>query len=333
MIQTAGGADVLTEKAMIVLHDRPLVPLSAAIFEHLAECADTGRTLQLVTPPDARITIPLRTSRAQWIVHDDGYYEGLTGRPMRWDRDMFVPLPGARDYAPAYTTPLALPICPQLVLTLQATHSPGAPLGEHVHHLMRLFTGRPPAGWGTTEPLQHPWDATDLTAHVHTTANTRLIAVASGDRPAIATLNFALSDDPSSAVAETTTLTIGFGPNETVPVDDVPALIDDLAAEVVPTSVLARIDPGRPDLTVEPRWAGRSCPIGLAARGTFTGPPGFARRPLGPLTWFPLGEGRSPDYWHRHQALIAFLRSRPSAPTRNVNKSSDLSKADIRESR
>ncbi|QFG21668.1 DUF6177 family protein [Actinomadura sp. WMMB 499] len=313
MIQAAGGADVLTDSAMVVLHDRPLVPLSPTISEFLAECEATGRTLQIVTPSDARITVPLRTSKAQWIVHDNGYYEGLTGRPMHWDGAMFVPVPDARNYAPTYTTPLAAPISPQLVLTLQATHTPDAPLGQYVHHLMHLFTGHPPAGWGLTEPLQHPWDTADLTAHVRTTPNTRLIAVPYGTRPAIATASFTPLSAPSSGIAETTTLTIGYGPNESVPVDDVPSLIGELAAEAVPTTVLARIDPGRPDLTIEPRWAGPSSPIGLAAHGTFTGPPGFARRHLGPLTWFPLGEGRSPDYWHRHQTLQTFLRTSQDA--------------------
>lgn len=308
MTRTVGGADVVTDKAMVVLHDRPLVPLSPALSQFLPECAGTGRTLQVVTPPEARITVPLRTSEAQWVVHDDGYYEGLTGRPMHWDGMLFVPVPDARDYAPAYTTPLAVSISPQLVLTLQASHSPGASLGAHVDHLMRLLTGSPPAGWGTTEPLQHAWDTTELTAHVHSMPNTRIIAVAAGDRPAIATLDFAVTQTPPE-IAETMTLTIGYGPNETVPVEDVPALIGELATEMAPTCVLARIDPGRTDLTIEPRWSGPSAPIGLATRSGFAGPPGFTRRPLGSLTWFPLGEGRSPDYWHRHRTLMAFLRS------------------------
>ncbi|OLT26175.1 hypothetical protein BJF79_43745 [Actinomadura sp. CNU-125] len=294
---------------MVVLCDRPLVPLSNAISGYLHECEATGRTLQIVTPSDSRITIPLSTSGAQWIVHDDGYYEGLTGRPMRWDGTAFTPVPDARDYAPAYRTPLAAPIGPTLVLTLKASHAPDDPLGAHLHHLMRLFTGRPPAGWGTSEPLRHAWDAAELTSHVHTAPDTRLVAVGAGDRPSIATLDFAPLDAPSSGVAETTTLTIGYGPNETVPVDDVPSLIGELPDEAPPTTVLAHIAPGRPDLALEPRWAGPSAPIGLAAHGSFTGPPGFARRPLGPLTWFQLGGGRSADYWQRHKSLLAFLRT------------------------
>ncbi|WP_051301009.1 DUF6177 family protein [Actinomadura rifamycini] len=307
-MRTVGGADVLTDAAMVVLCDRPLVPLSPAFDAYLDECASTNRTLQFVTPPDSRVTFPLAQSEAHWIVHDDGYYEGLTGRPMHWDGAMFVPDPDARDYAPAYTTPLAAPISPRLVLTVRASHAADEPLGAHVHHLMRLFTGSPPAGWGTTEPLRHAWDATDLTAHVHGVGEARLVAVGAGERPCIAALRFAPLDPPASGVAETTTLTVGYGPDETVPVGDVPALIGDLPG-TPPASVLAQIDPGRPDLTLEPRWAGPSAPIGLAAHGTFTGPPGFSRRPLGGLTWFPLGEGRSPDYWRRHDALLAFLET------------------------
>ncbi|QKG22439.1 DUF6177 family protein [Actinomadura verrucosospora] len=313
MTQTAGGADVLTAHAMVMLNDRPVVPLSPAIYEALAECEGTNRTLQVVTSAASRVTLPLRTSKAQWLVHaDNGYYEGLTGRPMHWNGTAFVPLPEARDYASTYTTPPTAPIGSQLVLTFQARHAPSAVLGAHTEKLMRLLTGEPPAGWGLTEPLQHPWHTDDLTTHITNTSSTRLIVVGAGTRPAIATSHFSSLAPPASGTAEITTLSIGYTYDEDPPIPQLPSFIDLLSADHPLTALLAQLVPGRPDLTTEPRWTGSSAPIGLASAGAYTGPPGFSRKRLGPpdapVTWYQLGDGYSPEYWQRHQDLLTHLR-------------------------
>ncbi|MFF0522922.1 DUF6177 family protein [Actinomadura nitritigenes] len=315
MTETAGGADVLTGQAMVMLNDRPVVPLSPAISQALAECERTNRTLQLVTPATSRLTLPLRASKAQWLVHDDGYYEGLTGRPMHWNGTAFVPLPDARDYAPTYTTLPAEPIGSQLVLTFQARHAPEAVLGAHTEKLMRLITGEPPKGWGTTEPLQHPWNPEELTTHITSAATSRVIAIGAGSRPAMATSDFSPLVSPASGMAEMTTLTIGYTDDEDPPIPQLPSFIDLLSADHPLTALLAQLIPGRPDLTTEPRWTGSSAPIGLASAGAYTGPPGFSRKRLGPrdapITWFQLGDGYSPEYWQRHQDLLTHLRRTP----------------------
>lgn len=315
MTETAGGADVLTAQAAVILTDRPVVALSPAISQALTECERTNRTLQLVTSTTSRLTLPLRESKAQWLVHDDGYYEGLTGRPMQWNGSAFVPLPDARDYAPSYTTPPTAPIGSQLVLTFQARHAPTAVLGLHTEKLMRLLTGEPPKGWGQTEPLQHPWDPENLTAHAATTSSSRVIAIGASSRPAIATSDFSPLVPPTSGTAEMTTLTIGYTDDEDPPIPQLPSFIDLLSADHPLTALLAQLIPGRPDLTTEPRWVGSSAPIGLASAGAYTGPPGFSRKRLGPpdapLTWFHLGDGYSPEYWQRHQDLLTHLRHTP----------------------
>ncbi|MGI5325940.1 DUF6177 family protein [Actinomadura nitritigenes] len=315
MTETAGGADVLTSQAMVVLNDRPVVPLSPAISQALTECERTNRTLQLVTHATSRLTLPLRASKAQWLVHDDGYYEGLTGRPMHWNGTAFVPLPDARDYAPTYTTPPADPIGSQLVLTFQARHASEAVLGAHTEKLMRLITGVPPKGWGTTEPLQHPWNPEDLTAHITSATTARVIAIGASSRPTMATSDFSPLISPASGMAEMTTLTIGYTDDEDPPITQLPSFIDLLSADHPLTALLAQLIPGRPDLTTEPRWTGSSAPIGLASAGAYTGPPGFSRKRLGPpdapITWFHLGDGYSPEYWQRHQDLLTHLRRTP----------------------
>ncbi|GAA4241377.1 hypothetical protein GCM10022254_69970 [Actinomadura meridiana] len=287
----SGGADVLTPTAMVFLQDRPIVPLNRALANAIGECENTNRVLQVVTSPSSRITLPLRTSKAQWIVHSDGYYEGLTGRPMLWGGSSFTTDPGARDYAPAYTTRTSVPIGSQLVLTFQAP--PSEHRGTRVETLMRLLTGHPPAGWGTTEPLEHSWNASDL-------PNQRVIAVGAG---VIATVEV-------SGGTELTTLTAGYGPGKEPPLTELPSLIGELADTSPVASLVAQLNPGPADLTTEPRWTGAAAPIGLAVNGTFNGAPGFTRHRVGPLTWFPLGDGRSPEYWQRHRELLAHLRSR-----------------------
>ncbi|MFI0484006.1 DUF6177 family protein [Actinomadura sp. 9N215] len=288
----SGGADVLTPTAMVFLQDRPIVPLSPALANALRECESTGRALQVVTSPNSRITLPLRSSRAQWVVHSDGYYEGLTGRPMRWDGTAFAPDANARDYAPAYRSATSAPVGSQLVLTFQAAATENR--GARVEHLMRLLTGQPPIGWGTTEPLEHPWNPSELPRQ-----DVRVIAVGVS---AMATVDF-------SGGAELTTATVGYAPTAEPPIADLPSLISELATANPIASFFAQLNPGRADLTTEPRWTGAAAPIGLAIQGAFTGAPGFTRQRLGPLTWFPLGDGRSPEYWQRHQDLLTHLRS------------------------
>ncbi|WP_242614246.1 DUF6177 family protein [Actinomadura roseirufa] len=308
MTETTGGADVLTPNAMVVLQDRPLVPLSAALSEALLECERTGRLLQIVTGHHSRITVPLQgivsSPKGHWIVHDDnGYYEGLTGRPMHWDGKAFAHDPDARDYAPAYTTRPSAPVGTHLVITLQAHHTPQDVLGGQVDQLMRIITGEPPSGWGVAEPLEHPWAPSELTTYVQAAGTSRLIAVGQG---AIATLEF------SGRGTERTTLAVGYGPDQHPPVTDMPSIVGLLAADNPVSALLAQLTPGRADLTVEPRWSGSSAPIGLAAAGAYTGPPGFTRQRIGPpdapVTWFHLGDGRSPEYWQRHKDLLTRLR-------------------------
>src|SRR5690606_41786074 len=127
--------DALTAQAMVVLQDRPLVPLSAWLNKALGDCAASGRPLQLVTPLESRLPLPLRTAASgndlQWVVrHGDGCYEGLTGRPLKWGGATFVPVPEPRDYAPGDPTRPTPPLRPQRPLAPRPRHPPaGGPRG------------------------------------------------------------------------------------------------------------------------------------------------------------------------------------------------------------
>jgi hypothetical protein len=304
--------DVLTAQAMVVLQDRPVVALTPWLAEALEECTGSGRTLQIVTPPSARLSMPLKVAgpAVQWVVHDGGgYYEGLTGRPLRWDGAVFGPVPDARDYAPGFVTPPSGPVGSQLTLTFRARHTRHSVLGGQVERLVTMLTGRPPAGWGETEPVVHGWQRSDLTAHVRGRggAPTRLIVVgAGGGRSALAALEFS-----QGGSAEVTTLTVGHPPADPPAAAHLPALVETLVAEHPVSSLLAQLNPGRADVTYEPRWMGSPAPVGMAVAGERPGPPGIPARPAGsgqvPMTWFELGDGRSPEGWQRHQALLRHL--------------------------
>ncbi|MFC6882887.1 MULTISPECIES: DUF6177 family protein [Actinomadura] len=321
-VPTAGGADALTDRAMVVLLERPVVSLSADLVEMLAECERSGRALQIVTPPGSRVTQPVRAAangtRAHWIVADDeDYYEGTSGRPMRWDGGAFSLVPDATDYAPGFVARPRAPAGVHLSMTFQARHTPDAVLGRQAAELLHLLTGRTLIGWGPSEPLEHPWDPRTLTSFVHNKIQRhgleRLIAIGAGERPAIATLEFFPLAPPAKGIAEVTVLTVGYTPDDPPPVSHIPWLTDMLTTEHPVTALLAQLSPGPADLTSEPRWTGASAPIGMAAAGSYDGPPGFTRQRLGPdhapVTWFHLGDGESPEYWKRHQTLLHHLRT------------------------
>ncbi|MEW2355411.1 DUF6177 family protein [Spirillospora sp. NPDC029432] len=312
--------DVLTDQAMVVLQDRPVVPLTAWLAETLADCGETGRTLQLVTPLDSRLSLPLRAAAAgsgmQWVVRDGtGYYEGLTGRPLQWSDGTFVPVPEARDYAPGFTTRPGAPIGAQLSLTYRIRYGAEGNVGGAVERLLKLLTGMAPTGWGPAEPLSHTWRADLLTEYARGRNGARLFVVGDGPRPAQAICEF--SGAGGGAMAEVGTATIGYTHEDPPPVQHLPSLVGALAGEQPILSLFAQLIPGRSDLTTEPRWTGAPGPLAMAVSGTVTGPPGLPGQQVGPtrapLTFFPLGDGRSPEGWQRHRTLMQHLRTAQAA--------------------
>ncbi|MGK5556780.1 DUF6177 family protein [Actinomadura kijaniata] len=310
--------DVLTDQSMVVLQDRSVVPLSGWMVRALHDCADSGRALQLVTPLESRLTLALRSLAAadgaggvQWVVrHGDGYYEGLSGRPLMWAGSAFAPVPDARDYAPGFTTRPSAPIGSQLTLTYRVRHTADGYLHGPLERLMQLLTGKYPVGWGPAEPMEHPWQPDRFTEYVRGRERARLMIGGDGPRPAQAVAEFATVQ--GCAVAENTTVSLGYGPDDPPPLQHLPQLVGGLAADQPVVSLFVQLTPGRADLTTEPRWSGAAAPVAMAVAGTVTGPPTVPGRQVGPanapMTLFPLGDGRSPEGWQRHRALVHHLQ-------------------------
>ncbi|MDL4814878.1 DUF6177 family protein [Actinomadura opuntiae] len=308
--------DALTDQAMVVLQDRPVVALSAWLNRALGECAGTGRTLQLVTPLGSRLSLPLRSAASgaelQWVVRDgDGYYEGLTGRPLKWGGAAFVPVPEARDYAAGFTTRPTAPIGSQLTLVYRIRHGADGHLGGPVERLLQLTTGKLPAGLGPAEPLEHPWRPDRLTEYARGRSTARLFVAGDGPRPAQAICDFTATE--GGGMAEVSTVTVGYGPDDPPPLRHLGSLVGALAADQPVASLFVQLTPGRADLTTEPRWTGAPAPVALAVAGAVAGPNGIPGQQVGPprqpLTMFPLGDGRSQDGWQRHSLLMQHLQS------------------------
>ena len=321
------AVDVLTDRVAVVLQERPVVPLTAWLADAARTCAEAGRGLQVVTPPSARLTTPLRFALdgpdTRWVVRDRGggtCYDGLSGRLLHWDGAAFVPTsadgPGGRVLAPEFAEP-APPAGWQLVLAVRVRHTATATarLGGALDGLCVALSGEPPRGWGTAEPATEPWDPGRLTALARRRAPdpTLLVVVGGADRQAVGTLRVTRA---ASGVDETLTLVVGHP--DRVPLDTLPAAAEAVAERVALVSMLAQLRPGRADTTWEPRLRGLPVPVGVAV-----GPeevarlgldhalsaPAPAARPLGrdrhPAVWFHLGDPTTPTGW---EYLAAVLR-------------------------
>ncbi|MGW0737011.1 DUF6177 family protein [Streptomyces sp. NPDC002851] len=326
------AVDVLTDKAAVVLMDRPVVPMTTWLADVLRTAAAEDRALQIVTPPHARLTLPTRVALGghpnRWVVQDEecGYYDGLSGAVLRWQHGQFAPArtpDGKAHAAESFTRRQSLPADRQLLLSLRTRHTPDTDLtlGGALETCWQHLTGAPPAGWGTAEPVNLPWNPRQLTELVRDRAPepSWLTAVGHPDRPALATLRITRT---TAGVEEEITAAFGYGPDETPPVDALESLAAALAAEHGLTSLLTHLRRADRDLTVPPRLEAPPIPVSFtlgaddieqigtdhASRPPLTLTPvslGPAQRPA---MHYPLGDGSSGATWNDLQTLLSHLR-------------------------
>jgi hypothetical protein len=302
---TGVAADAMTDRAIVVAQDRPVIPYGGGLREALRAAAESGRELQLVTPPGARLTMPLRlmlsAPNCRWIVRGDGFYDGLTGAPLRWDGGAFVVAPGATDYAPGFLERPFAPLGSRLTLTFRVRYPDPRLTGGAADRLCALLTGAPIAAWGDVEPAGNPWPPEgDLPQRIVVSAPPRLLGVLGHER------------DPAGWV-ESSTLVVGYEPDAEPPVAGLPDMVEAVAGDHELLFLSAQLSPGPADLTTEPRWSGSPAPIGLAAAAVVGGgtpvPPELPVRPLGKVWWYELGDGRSAEGWQRYRLLNRYLRA------------------------
>ncbi|MET7606585.1 DUF6177 family protein [Streptomyces avermitilis] len=327
------AVDVLTDRAAVVFQDRSVVAATTWLTDLLQTVTGADRELQIVTPPETRLTLPTRALLtglpARWIVRDpaDGYYDGLTGAVLHWRDGHFIPMTTDRQLAEAFT-PLAASGTEgehQLLLTIRTAH----PVTEHLllggalEACWQTLTGEPPAGWSTAEPVNLPWSPRQLTELARTRAQksapTWLVAVGTADRPAIATLRITHSP---AGVEEHITLALGYTADQPPPLDALPALAEIIATQHHLTLMLAHLRPARADLTTPPHREPPPVPVSFTlgsdaahavGRLRAEAAPGTRPTHLGPATrpalHYALGDGTDHTAWQRLQQLKDHLNA------------------------
>ncbi|GAA2111789.1 DUF6177 family protein [Actinomadura alba] len=332
------AVDIVTDKAAVVIQDRPVVPLATWLVDAAKACAEARQGLQILTSADARITMPLRMTlsqpKARWVVRepgDTGYFDGFSGMPLVWDGSAFSVAPGDRLKAgpsPTFARP-APELGAHLVLDVKVLHQAANDLvlGGTVERLATVLAGGGPAGWGIAEPALNPWDRAALTelCHRRSPKSTWVMFTGAGERRFIGGQTVSRV---TSGVKEEISFVVGHEPGEEPPLDLLPRLAAEFAEAGTLLSMTVQRTAGRPDLTYSPRWCGAPAPVGLAI-GTEAvreiglehaqaGP--VAGKPIGPgrarAMWYPLGDGLDPAAWSLFSDLMRHLRPEGPAPRR-----------------
>lgn len=322
---TPMGVDVLTDKAAVVIQGRPVVAATTWLTDVVRNAARTGRELQILTPPGTRLTFPthmlLDGLPSRWAVRDPecGYYDGLSGAVLRWHDGHFTPVPaddGSPRIAETFQTRPAADGGRQLLLSIRTIHPADErlELGGALEQAWRALTGAPPAGWSTAEPVNVPWSTRQLTDLARTRARqslpTWLVAVGAPDRPAIATVRIT---NTRAGVEEHITLTLGYGPGQSVPVDALPKLAESLATGHNLATMISQLRTGPADLTTPAHYGPPPAPLSftlgpdavadLGLAHARSAPAGTTPTALGPATrpalHYVLGDGTDLNAWQR----------------------------------
>ncbi|MCK9871336.1 DUF6177 family protein [Nocardiopsis dassonvillei] len=345
LIQETGHPMVvaLAEEAAVVVEDRPVAPVSPLMSDALALHARQGRSVQLVTPPESRLTEPLAllltAPLARWAVAEDGgFRDGFSGRPLRWDEryGLVADPPGTSTTpTPLMTEPTAEEPNHQLLITVKADHpaDPHLTLGETAELLTQVFTGSPPSLFGPTEPATLAWNTTVLTDLCRTRAPRSSWLVFTGppageDGEALTFSGTLRVRRTTDGVRETVTVAINF-PSAAEPD---PSMLIPLMRELTDRGVLhvmeVRRRRGRADLTRSPYRTGGLTPVGVGLGVETVASLGADRAldapvrsvpigpPMTPAVWFDLTpHDRQHSEWDAYGALMSHLASeRPTEP-------------------
>ncbi|MFE7276730.1 DUF6177 family protein [Streptomyces sp. NPDC057623] len=321
------AVDVLTATTAVVIQDRPLVAMTSWLSDALRTATAADRALQIVTPPTARLTLATRTALRglpnRWVVQDPehGYFDGLSGAVLHWKNGTFTPIhddKGNTKVAEAFT-PTPYTGERQLILTLRTRHpaDPDLVLGRALETTFRRLTGAPPTGWSTAEPVNLPWSTRQLTDLARTRAPqpTWLIAIGHPDRPALAIIRVLRTP---AGVEEDITLTLGYGKDETPPLDAIEKLATELDAQHNLATLLTALRTARRDLTAPARLEYPPIPVAFTlgsdkartiGRAHASHPPhGPMPVRLGRALHYALGDGTDPKAWTTFQHLTQHLK-------------------------
>ncbi|QUX31172.1 hypothetical protein KGD83_12155 [Nocardiopsis akebiae] len=304
----------LTEEAAVVVEDRPVVPVSVWLADALAAQARQGRALQLVTPPDSRLTEPLATlltaPLARWAVAvGDGFRDGFSGRPLHWDEryGLIADPPGT----PVADSPLRTEPAPeetdhQLQVTLKADHpaDPNLVLGQTVELLTETLAGAVPSLFGPTEPATLAWETSSLTGLCRDRSPRPSWLVFAGPPASVrpegarafcGTLRVRRTRE---GVRETVTLTVNHPPEQEPDLSALVPIVRELTEWGVLHVMEVRRRRGRADLARGPYRAGGLTPVGLALGVETVASLGADRALDAPVRAVPVGPPMTPAVWY-----------------------------------
>ncbi|MFC5724069.1 DUF6177 family protein [Streptomyces gamaensis] len=320
------AVDVVTDKTVVAIQERPIIPLSNALAHALRTAATSGRTLQVITPPAARLTLPMRAALSgvpsRWVVRDEQgrCYDGLSGAELHWRGGTFAPSSSAPRIVEGISSGTDSGDR-QLILSLRTKHpaTEELMLGGALETAWRHLTGAAPAGWSTAEPVNLPWSKLQLTSLARSRAPqpTTLTVVGRPDHPALATLRVSRT---TAGVEEDCTFALGYGPDEHPSLDAVPALAEELAARHGLISLLVSLRKARRDLTVPPTQEEPPIPVSftLGADAVGSAPAGFHPTRLGAALHYPLGDGTDPAAWVALRRLTGAFRETHTQGTQGL---------------
>ncbi|WP_017599052.1 DUF6177 family protein [Nocardiopsis lucentensis] len=305
-------------RALLVVQDREVVPFSSWLSDAVATRGGE-KALQVLTPPTSRLTYGARTLLTgpwgRWVVRgeDGDHYDGVTGLPVYWDEDDgFRPErepvgvnwgasePDATP-VPGFVEDASEPAGVQLVVDVSVFHrAPGTPrLGCAAELLAEHLAGTPPVAWGPHEPAVRTWDRDQLTEFVRRR------------EPRASILYFTAPLDvghPFSGqikvrrrvrgVVERVSMVVGFPGEDTVPFEELPAVVEALAREGLLDGLRVRRLAGRSDTTFEPTWAGPAVQVGFAIGPERFAEVGHGYAQAGPIRGTVLGEGERRAVWY-----------------------------------
>jgi len=264
---THPAVDMVTDRAAVVLQERPVVPLSRWLADAVATAAADEKLVQVVTPGTSRLTLPLAAvlgavGGRRVVRSDAGYYDGLRGELLAWDGAAFQAT-GA-GATPGYGSPALPPAVSGGTVRIEVTvlhpASEALVVGRLVELCVDTLTGGPPLGWGVAEPATQPWSYAEVTAYCRRRAPQPSTVVVTG-RDAVGLLR--VSRRPSAVVEKLTLAAGGTGAGPDLAAVDRLAVAMSGARMANVRLMVATLHPGRSDTTVEPRFTGWPVPYGV----------------------------------------------------------------------
>ncbi|MQA81744.1 MAG: hypothetical protein GEV10_25270 [Streptosporangiales bacterium] len=332
---TQPALEYVGERAGLLVQNRPVVSLSAWLSDALRSVTTSHRALYIITPSTSRITPPIRfllpIGGSRWVVREpdgDECYDGLSGARLHWNGEQYQPVVGEKEQA--VRSPTFLTEQPglgrQLIVNLRVRHAAttSTVLGGACAMLAEALSGARPAGWGTAEPVSQSWRESDITAFARRRAPKPTWFVigggggSDGARPLLGSIEV---HRVPSGLDEHIALYVGYGPDEPLPTDDLPAIVDDLASAFTVVTLVAQFVSGRRDLTYTPHWSGFPRPLGLLAGNEAVSAVGLGQAlapprdvtgigvgdALAPGVYYPLRGDADDEGWFRFKRVLKHL--------------------------